>query len=89
MPGCEQKQARSGHSPPAQAEHAVWTFRSRPDLSLPLVEVNTQAHKTTLDYIFLEEVSKFKSCYPEWEFKYDVRDMLEQVRAKTTKRCKN
>jgi len=63
LPGCEQKQARSGHSqkqarsghsPPAQAEQEVWSFRSRPDLSPPTVEVTTRAHDDTAPgYIFL------------------------------------
>lgn len=30
-------------------------------------------------------VSEFKSHYPEWEFKYDVGDMLEWIHTKATK----
>jgi hypothetical protein len=33
----------------------------------------------------VRDVSKFRSQYPEREFKYDVRDMLEQIHVKTTK----
>lgn len=38
------------------------------------------------DHIWwISDVSRFKSHYPSWGFKYDVRDMLEQIHAKTTK----
>ena len=53
LPGCERNQARSDHPPLAQTKHTVWTFRSRPDLSPPLVEVNTQAREVAPGYIFL------------------------------------
>jgi hypothetical protein len=53
MPGCKQKRARSGHSPPAQPKNDVWTFRSRPDLGPPAVEVGTQAHEAAPGYIFV------------------------------------
>jgi outer membrane protein assembly factor BamB len=52
--GCEPKQVRSEHSPPAQkTTQDVQTFRSRPDLSPPAVEVTTQAHETAPGYLFL------------------------------------
>jgi Arylsulfotransferase (ASST) len=63
-PGCQQ----AGHTPkttpsttkgapatsasPAQSR-SVWTFRSRPDLSPPAVEVATQAHDTAPGYVFI------------------------------------
>lgn len=28
---------------------------------------------------WISDVSKFKAHYPEWDFKYDVQDMLEQI----------
>ena len=31
---------------------------------------------------WISDVSKFKAHYPEWDFKYDVQDMLEQIHAK-------
>ena len=62
---CEPKQARSGHSPPAPPGHArsshspsappqyARTFRSRPDLVPPTVEVTTQAHEVAPGYVFV------------------------------------
>lgn len=39
------------------------------------------------DHIWwISDVSKFKSHYPQWEFKYDIQDMLEQIYAKTAER---
>jgi CDP-paratose 2-epimerase len=39
------------------------------------------------DHIWwISDVSKFRSHYPDWEFEYDVRDMLEQIHAKMVKR---
>lgn len=39
------------------------------------------------DHIWwISDVSKFKSHYPDWDFKYDVRDILEQIHAKTLAR---
>ena len=36
------------------------------------------------DHIWcISDVSKFKSHYPQWEFKYDIQDMPEQVYAHT------
>jgi hypothetical protein len=46
------KTAQTGHSQSAQPEY-VRTFRSRPDLSPPAVEVSTQAHNTAPGYIFV------------------------------------
>jgi CDP-paratose 2-epimerase len=32
------------------------------------------------DHIWwISDVSKFKSHYPDWEFKYDLQDMLRQI----------
>jgi CDP-paratose 2-epimerase len=39
------------------------------------------------DHIWwISDVDKFKSHYPNWDFKYNIRDILEQVYAKTTER---
>jgi hypothetical protein len=60
--GCEPaKRPREGGSPagPGQAQAAqaserfVWTFRSRPDLRPPVIDVATQAHDTAPGYIFV------------------------------------
>jgi CDP-paratose 2-epimerase len=41
------------------------------------------------DHIWwISDVSKFKSHYPGWDFEYDVRDMLEQIHAKTVERLR-
>ena len=41
------------------------------------------------DHIWwISDMSKFRSHYPEWEFKYDIQDMLEQIHAKTVERFK-
>lgn len=42
------------------------------------------------DHIWwISDVSKFKSHYPDWEFEYDVGDMLEQIHAKTAERFRS
>ena len=64
--GCESQQPRNSHASPAQpqlvrpsgstsaaAKHDTFTFRSRPDLSPPAVEVNTQAHEVAPGYVFV------------------------------------
>ena len=51
--GCEPKQEQSAHSPPGQANHDVWTFNSRPDLSPPAIEVTASAHDTSSGYVFV------------------------------------
>jgi CDP-paratose 2-epimerase len=39
------------------------------------------------DHIWwIGDLGKFKSHYPEWDLKYDVRDILEQIHAKTVER---
>jgi CDP-paratose 2-epimerase len=35
---------------------------------------------------WISDVSKFKSHYPGWDLKYDIRDILEQIHAKTVER---
>lgn len=41
------------------------------------------------DHIWwISDVGRFKSHYPEWDFKYGIQDMLEQIHAKTTERFK-
>src|SRR3712207_6726708 len=51
MIGCQPDQ-RTRRSAPAQP-NGVMTFRSRPDLSPPTVEVTTHAHDTTPGYVFV------------------------------------
>ena len=63
-PGCQQagrtpkttpattKAKLATSAPPAQSR-SVWTFRSRPDLSPPAVEVATQARDTAPGYVFI------------------------------------
>jgi len=51
LPGCR-KDRQNHHSPPARPND-VRTFRSRPDLSPPFIEVTTKAHDTTPGYIFI------------------------------------
>ena len=51
MIGCEPDQ-RTRRSAPAQP-NGVMTFRSRPDLSPPTVEVTTHAHDTAPGYVFV------------------------------------
>ena len=39
------------------------------------------------DHIWwISDVSRFKSHYPDWDFNYDIRDILEQIHAKTVER---
>lgn len=39
------------------------------------------------DHIWwISDVSRFKSHYPDWDFKYGIQDMLEQIHAKTVQR---
>lgn len=41
------------------------------------------------DHIWwISDLSKFKSHYPNWDIKYDVRDILEQIHAKTVERLR-
>jgi CDP-paratose 2-epimerase len=41
------------------------------------------------DHIWwISDVSKFKSHYPSWDFRYDVRDMLEQIHTRMVERFK-
>jgi len=41
------------------------------------------------DHIWwISDVSKFRSHYPGWDFEYDIRDMLEQIHAKTVDRLR-
>jgi hypothetical protein len=49
--GCSEDR-QSHHSPPARPND-VRTFRSRPDLSPPFIDVTTLAHGTTPGYIFI------------------------------------
>src|SRR5215213_1606413 len=51
LPGCRVDQ-QSHHSPPGRPND-VRTFRSRPDLSPPYIEITTQAHDTASGYIFV------------------------------------
>jgi hypothetical protein len=64
--GCEPQQARNSHTSPAHpelvrssglpsapAKRDTLTFRSRPDLNPPTVEVNTQAHEAAPGYVFV------------------------------------
>jgi hypothetical protein len=51
LPGCRVDQ-QSHHSPPGQPND-VRTFRSRPDLSPPYIEITTQAHDTASGFIFI------------------------------------
>jgi CDP-paratose 2-epimerase len=42
------------------------------------------------DHIWwISDVSKFKSHFPDWEFRYDIQDMLEQIHAKTVERFRD
>jgi hypothetical protein len=50
MPGCKEDR-QSHHSPPTRPNDAS-TFRSRPDLSPPAIEITAQAHDTAPGYIF-------------------------------------
>ena len=51
LPGC-QEERQSNSSPPAKPSD-VRTFRSRPDLSPPGIEITEQAHDTSPGYIFV------------------------------------
>src|SRR5215204_2187752 len=51
MPGCKEDQ-QSHHSPPAQPSE-VRSFRSRPELSPPAIEITAQAQDTAPGYIFV------------------------------------
>ncbi len=50
--GCESTERTRAAASPDRAGHA-WSFRSRPDLSPPLVDVEMQAHDTALGYLFV------------------------------------
>jgi len=42
------------------------------------------------DHIWwISDVSKFKKHYPEWDWKYDLKDILEQIHAEMSKRAVN
>ena len=43
----------STSAPGCKLSQSAWTFRSRPDLSPPAVDVTTQAHDTAAGYIFI------------------------------------
>src|ERR671920_1344865 len=51
MPGCKEDR-QSHHSPPARPS-AVRSFRSRPELSPPAIEITAQAQDTAPGYIFV------------------------------------
>ncbi len=51
LPGCKEDR-QSHHSPPAQPSE-VRSFRSRPELSPPAIEITAQAHDTAPGYIFI------------------------------------
>src|SRR5215210_1625175 len=40
-------------APGCKSSQSAWTFRSRPDLSAPAVDVTMQAHETAAGYIFI------------------------------------
>ena len=49
--GCEAIKLTRATASPARAGQA-WSFRSRPDLKPPVLEVTTQAHDTAPGYVF-------------------------------------
>src|SRR5215218_2454736 len=49
--GCEAIELTRASASPARAGQA-WSFRSRPDLKPPVLEVTTQAHDTAAGYVF-------------------------------------
>src|ERR687890_2169156 len=51
IPGCKEDR-QTHHSPPAQPSE-VRSFRSRPELSPPAIEITAQAHHTAPGYIFV------------------------------------
>jgi hypothetical protein len=51
VPGCKEDR-QSHHSPPARPS-VVRSFRSRPELSPPAIEITAQAHDTAPGYIFV------------------------------------
>jgi len=51
LPGCQEEQ--QGHSTSPAVPNEVRTFRSRPDLSPPGVEITEQTHDTAPGYIFV------------------------------------
>jgi hypothetical protein len=51
LPGCQEEQ--QGHSSAPAGPNEVRTFRSRPDLSPPGVQITEQAHDTAPGYIFV------------------------------------
>ena len=39
------------------------------------------------DHIWwISDMSKFRSHYPAWEFKYDIRDTMEQIHTRMVER---
>jgi hypothetical protein len=50
--GCEPSE-RTGPSTSSEWSHPVRTFRSRPDLRLPVVKVNTSSPDTAQGYVFV------------------------------------
>src|SRR5918993_1125986 len=51
LPGC--KEDRQSHSSPPAGPNDVRTFRSRPELTPPAIEITHQAHDTGPGYIFV------------------------------------
>jgi CDP-paratose 2-epimerase len=42
------------------------------------------------DHIWwISDVGKFKAHYPNWDFKYDIRDILEQIHTKIVERLRS
>ena len=42
------------------------------------------------DHIWwISDVGKFKAHYPDWDFKYDIQDILEQIHTKVVERFRN
>jgi CDP-paratose 2-epimerase len=42
------------------------------------------------DHIWwISDVSRFKAHYPDWDFKYDIRDILEQIHTKIVERLRS
>src|SRR5215210_1219174 len=51
LPGCIED--RQSHDSPPAGPNDARTFRSRPDLSPPAIEITKQAHHTSPGYIFV------------------------------------
>jgi hypothetical protein len=50
--GCESSKRTPAAASPTQGEQ-TWTFRSRPDLKPPIIQVTTKAHDTAPSYVFV------------------------------------